>query len=323
MIEIAPRSCRMSSAAIVSLRIRLSAKATSSGISRVEVVADHEHVEMLVDRVDRVGPGRVGRGRAGRWRRPHDLDDVGRMAAAGALGVEGVDRAALEGGDGVLDEARFVRACRCGSATCTSISSATDRQQSIAAGVVPQSSCSLSAQAPAATCSTSASGRTGVALAEQAEVDRPGLRAPAACGRCARRRACRWWRWCRSPGRCRRRACVVMPRSSASSICCGQMKWMWQSMPPAVTILPSPAIASVPGPMTMSTPGWVSGLPALPMRGDAAVLEADVGLDDAPMVEDQRVGDDGVDGARRRGSPAHWPMPSRITLPPPNLTSSP
>ena len=31
--------------------------------------------------------------------------------------------------------------------------------------------------------------------------------------------------------------------------------------------------------------------------GDLAVLEADVGFDDAPMVEDQRVGDDGVDRA--------------------------
>ena len=42
--------------------------------------------------------------------------------------------------------------------TCTSWSSATERQQSIAAGVVPQSSCSFSAQAPALTCSTSAAG---------------------------------------------------------------------------------------------------------------------------------------------------------------------
>ena len=90
---------------------------------------------------------------------------------------------------------------------------------------------------------------------------------------------------------------VVMPELSASSICCGQMKWMWLSMPPAVRILPSPAIASVPGPMMMSTPGWTSGLPALPMRGDAAVAQADVGLDDARVVDDQRVGDDGVDGA--------------------------
>ena len=64
---------------------------------------------------------------------------------------------------------------------------------------------------------------------------------------------------------------VVMPEASASSTCCGQMKWMCASMPPAVRILPSPAITSVPGPMTMSTPGWMSGLPALPMRGDAAV----------------------------------------------------
>ena len=56
-----------------------------------------------------------------------------------------------------------------------------------------------------------------------------------------------------------------MPEASASSICCGQMKWIWLSMPPAVRILPSPAMASVPGPTMMSTPGWMSGLPALPM----------------------------------------------------------
>ena len=29
--------------------------------------------------------------------------------------------------------------------------------------------------------------------------------------------------------------------------------------------------------------------------GDASVLEADVGLDDAPVIDDQRVGDQGVD----------------------------
>ena len=90
---------------------------------------------------------------------------------------------------------------------------------------------------------------------------------------------------------------VVMPDASASSICCGQMKWICTSMPPAVTMRPSPAMISVPGPMTMVTPGWVSGLPALPMRGDAAVLQPDIGLDDAPVVEDQRIGDDGIDGA--------------------------
>ena len=74
------------------------------GDRRVEVVADHQHVEMLVDGVDRVGPRRVGRGRE-HVRQARNLDDVRRVAAAGALGVEGVDGAALEGGDGVLDEA--------------------------------------------------------------------------------------------------------------------------------------------------------------------------------------------------------------------------
>ena len=58
---------------------------------------------------------------------------------------------------------------------------------------------------------------------------------------------------------------VVTPDMSASSICCGQMKWIWASKAPAVNILPSPAMASVVGPTTMSTPGWVSGLPALPI----------------------------------------------------------
>ena len=59
---------------------------------------------------------------------------------------------------------------------------------------------------------------------------------------------------------------VVMPELIASSICCGQMKWMCESTPPAVTIIPSPAMISVAPPIGMVTPGWMSGLPALPMR---------------------------------------------------------
>ena len=52
------------------------------------------------------------------------------------------------------------------SMTWTSWSSATERQQSIAAGVVPQSSCSFSAQAPASIISTSAPGREALPLPE-------------------------------------------------------------------------------------------------------------------------------------------------------------
>jgi hypothetical protein len=45
------------------------------------------------------------------------------------------------------------------------------------------------------------------------------------------------------------------------------MKWMWESIPPAVRMSPSPAIASVVTPTTMPsvTPAITSGLPALPM----------------------------------------------------------
>ena len=53
-------------------------------------------------------------------------------------------------------------------------------------------------------------------------------------------------------------------------------------------------MASVPGPMMMSTPGCVSGLPALPMPAMRPSLQAQIGLVDAGMVQDQGVGDDGI-----------------------------
>ena len=63
MIENAPRSWRMSSAAIVSLRMRLSAKATSSGIvgSRWWQTISMSRCSSIV--LTREGPRRVGRGR--------------------------------------------------------------------------------------------------------------------------------------------------------------------------------------------------------------------------------------------------------------------
>lgn len=76
-----------------------------------EVVADHEHVEVLVEGVAGEGAGGVGR-RGEHVGQGHDGDDVGRVAAAGALGVVRVDGAAAEGGDGRLDEAPLVERVR-------------------------------------------------------------------------------------------------------------------------------------------------------------------------------------------------------------------
>src|SRR5205823_2535907 len=76
--------------------------------ARVEVVAHHQHVEVFVDGVDGVGPRRVGR--TGQYvRQAAQFDDVRGVAATGALGMKGVDVPALEGGDRVLDKARFVQ----------------------------------------------------------------------------------------------------------------------------------------------------------------------------------------------------------------------
>jgi hypothetical protein len=85
---IAPMSCRMSSAAIVSLADAAFGKGQVFGNAGVQVVADHQHVHMLVQRVDGVGARGVG-GAGQHIGLAHHLQDVGRMAAARAFGVEG------------------------------------------------------------------------------------------------------------------------------------------------------------------------------------------------------------------------------------------
>ena len=187
------------------------------------------------------------------------------MAAAGALGVEGVDGAALERGDRVLDEARLVQRVGVDQRPARPSRRRPTRQQSIAAGVVPQSSCSLRPQAPASICSISAVGRRRVALAERSRGSSGRPRPPAACGaRCQGA-----GRAGRGVGAGRRAGAAAEHRGDAAVERLLDLLRADEvdvaSMPPAVTILPSPAITSVPGPITMSTPGWVSGLPALPM----------------------------------------------------------
>ena len=191
----------------------------------------------------------------------------------------------------------------------------------MAAGVVPQSSCSFSAQAPALIISTSAPGSAALPLP-----DRPRLTGNAS-------KLCSIRIMCQGPG-VQVVALVpaegpvpppsmeVTPDISACSICCGQMKWMWLSKPPAVRILPSPAITSVPGPMTMVTPGWMSGLPALPM---AAMRPSLMPTSAFTMPQWSRISALVMTVSTAPSALVRWlwPMPSRMTLPPPNFTSSP
>ena len=68
------------------------------------MVADHQHVEMLFQRVHRVGHRWVGAG-GDHVGVGGDFNDIRGVAAACAFGVKGVDGAAFDGGQGVFDEA--------------------------------------------------------------------------------------------------------------------------------------------------------------------------------------------------------------------------
>ncbi len=207
-------------------------------------------------------------------------------------------------------------------ATWTSCSSATRRQQSIAAGVVPQSSCSFRPRQPASTCSTSASGRLALPLPRKPRFS--GI-ASAACSMRAMFHGpgVQVVALVPAAGPVPPPIIVVTPEHTASSHCCGEMKWMCVSMPPAVAMQPSPAMISVPGPITMVTPGCTSGLPALPMPAMRPFLIAMSALMMPPASTiTALVITVSATSASMLGRWL-WPMPSRITLPPPNFTSSP
>src|SRR6056297_1761456 len=217
---------------------------------------------MLFQRVDGKGPRRVGRGRYHMILATY-LDDIRRMATARPLGVKGVDGAPLHGGDGVFDKAAFIE--RIGMDHHLHVHGIGHRKATVdctrrRAPILVQ----LERAGPGSDLFFQGGGQRGVALAAKARF----------IGKASA--ACSIRPICHGPGVqvVARVPCagpvpppsiVVRPECRASSICCGQMKWIWLSNPPAVRMRPSPAMTSVPGPTVMVTPGCVSGLPALPM----------------------------------------------------------
>ncbi len=161
-IDRTPRSCSTSSAAIVSARMRLSANATSSGtpglrwwqtmsMSRCSssVLTVYGRVG-LVDDGSTLGSAAM-RMMSGAWPPPApSVWKVWIVRPAIAAIVSSTKPASLR--------------VSVWMASWTSSSSATRRLASMTAGVVPQSSWSLSPQAPARTCSRSASGRLALPL---------------------------------------------------------------------------------------------------------------------------------------------------------------
>src|SRR2546421_611733 len=180
-------------------------------------------------------------------------------------------------------------------ATCTSCSSATASAVSIAAGVVPQSSCSLRPTAPASTCSRSGPGAEALPLPSR----------PRLTGNSSIASSIRWM--FHTPGvhvvaavpvagPVPPPSSVVSPALIASVTICGQMKWMCVSSPPGVTILPSPAMTSVPAPTTMPLV-----TPAMIARGRAI----EVGV--LPARQSQGHCGAFCRGIREAGSGRGWP----------------
>ena len=190
--------------------------------------------------------------------------------------------------------------------TWTSWSSATERQLSIAAGVVPQSSCSLSAQAPASIISTSAAGQRGVALAGEAEIDREGVEGAQHHLDVPRAR-----RAGRRLGAVGRAGAAAEHRRDARHqgvvdlLRADEMDVQVEAAGGEDLALARDHLRARPDDdVDVRLDVRVAGL-ADPR--DAPALQADIGLHDAPVIEDQRVGDDRVDGALGVRRPATAP----------------
>ena len=265
------------------------------GDRRIEVVAHHQHVEMLVDGVRGIGPRRIGRGRQ-HVLQARDLDDVGRMAAAGAFGVEGVDGAALERRDGVLDEAGFVE--RVGVDHHLDVVVVGDRQAAVdrrrrRAPVLVQ------LQRAGAGLDHLLERRRArrVALAGKAEIDRENRPPPGSCARGANGPGVQVVAKVPCAGPVPPPSIEVTPRHQrlVDLLRADEMDVGVEAAGGEDLAFAGDHLGA--GPDDDGDAGLDVRIAGLADGDDLAVLDADVGLDDAPVVEDQRVGDDGVDRA--------------------------
>jgi len=83
-------------------------KSNVLGDRRIEVMTNHKHVEVLIQCVHRVGPGRISRGGQNIWLSTY-FDDVRSVPATGPFGMISVDRAIFKCCDGIFDETGFVQ----------------------------------------------------------------------------------------------------------------------------------------------------------------------------------------------------------------------
>ena len=223
---------------------------------RVEVVAHDHHVDVLLDGVDREGPGGIRR-RGQHVRLAREADHVGGVAAAGALDVEdvqapvlGVLRPAvlLGRGEGVVHEAGLVQGVGVQGDLDPGLLAHVQRRVDHGRRRAPVL-VDLEAQGPGRDLVVQRLLGDGAALGEQADVDREGVQrlehaldVPLAGVTVVAVLP--------SAGPVPPPISVVTPEATASWICSGHRKCTWVSTPPAVRMRPLPEITSVSGPTT-------------------------------------------------------------------------
>ena len=192
--------------------------------------------------------------------------------------------------------------------TCTPAASRTVRQASMAAGVVPQSSCSLKPAAPPRNCSHMASADTVLPLPSSATFSGQVSSASSMRARC------------QAPGRDGGGLAALGGAGAAGDdrgdaaaerllhdLRTDQVHVAVDGAGGDDAAVARDDLGGGPDHQVGCTPDMMSGLPALPIADDAAVANADVGLDDSPVVDDHRAGDDGVGRAVGAGGAATGP----------------
>ena len=276
------------------------------GDRAVEVMADHQHVQMLFQRVHRVGHRRIG-GTRQDVRKPHDLQDIRRMTAARAFGVKGVDRAALDRGQRVLDKARLVQ--RVGMDHHLHVHRIGHRQAAVdGAGRGAPVLVQLQGTGPGTHLFLQPLGQAGIALACKGQVHRKGIRRLHHPHDVPRpRRAGGGQRAMRGPGAAAQHGGQAGMQRIVDLLGADEMDMRvhppcGQDAPLARDDLGARADDDV--------HPWLSiRVARLADLQDAPVAQSDVGLPDARMIHDQRVGDDRI---RRPARAADLALPHAV-----------
>ncbi len=262
------------------------------GNARVQVMAHHQHVQVFVDGVAGERPGWVG-GAGQHVGEATGLDDVWRVTATGTFGVVGVDGAALEGGEGGFDKAGFVEGV------------AVDRHLHVVLVGDAQAVVDTRRRGAPVLVQLQANGtglhlfdqrlrQAGVALAGEADVHRERV------GGLEHARQVPWAGGAGGGvGAGGRPGAAADHGGDAAGQCffdllrANEVDVGIDAAGGEDHALTGDHFGA--GADTDGHAGLDVRVAGLADGKDAAVLQADVGLDDAPVVDDQRVGDQGVD----------------------------